>query len=388
MVDIKELIQQGESTYLELKGKDVRPESLAREMVAFSNTLGGTILLGIEDDGEISGLKEIQNEEWISNICSNSINPSISPEIKLKEVEGKKIAIINIKKGKYKPYQTLDGKFWIRIGSTNRTATKEELSRLFQEAGLVHFDSSPVENTSFIDLNANKLHDYWDTHYKINYETLEKNEQIKLLVNANILLDWESQIVCSVAGILIFGKRPQQKMLNASIVFASFLGNQIIDPLADKKEVEGTLPEQVEQLQSLLRLLIPIPSEIEGFQRTEIPEIPLKVLRELVINAVVHRDYSIRTRKIMIQLFQDRIVISSPGRIANTLDLEKIKVGNSAPRNFLLLKFMDNLRYIDGLGRGIPMVIQEMGQRVHFEEIGDEFRVTVFRKIVREIDRG
>lgn len=380
MIDVFELIQRGESTYLEFKGRDTRPESLAREFVALSNTYGGVLLLGVEDDGHISGMKEGIAEEWISNISANSINPSICPKIEIQTIEGKKIAVITIEKGKHKPYQTIEGKYWIRIGSTNRTATKEELSRLFQEAGLVHFDLSPIDSSSIEDLDPNKLHEYWNTHYSINYEKLYTDEKVKLLTNANILLEWEEKIVCSLAGILIFGKRPQQKVLQASVVFAAFHGNELTDSLADKKEIIGTLPEQIEQLQSILHLLTPTPSQIENYKRIEFPEIPQKVLRELLVNAILHRDYSIRNRKTMIQLFSNRLVIASPGRIANTLDIEKIKVGNSAPRNMLLLKFMDNLRYIDGLGRGIPMVIREMGDKVHFEEIGDEFRVIVYRK--------
>lgn len=376
---IKELISQGESTYLEFKGKDTRPESLAREMVAFSNTYGGTILLGIEDDGNVSGMNSMQNEEWIANISYNSINPSISPSIKILVEEGKKIAVIEIPKGKHKPYQTLDGKFWIRIGSTNRTATKEELSRLFQEAGLVHFDSSPVENTLQEDLDETSLQKYWITYYGIDYNKLGALEKTNLLINASILISWEGQIVATVAGLLIFGRQPQKVMLNSSIVFASYHGKEITDPLADKKEIEGNLPTQIERLNSILHLLIPNPSEIFGLKRIENPEIPNTVIRELIVNAVLHRDYSIRTKRISVYLFSDRLQISSPGRIANTLDLEKIKVGNSAPRNFLLLKFMDNMRYIDGLGRGIPLVIREMGKRVQFEEIGEEFRVTVDR---------
>ena len=95
------------------------------------------------------------------------------------------------------------------------------------------------------------------------------------------------------------------------------------------------------------------------------------------MNAVCHRDYSLVNQKITVNKFSDRVEITSPGRLPNTVTVEKIKYGNSAPRNLFLLKFLDNYRYIDGLGRGIPMVIKEMGENVSFEEIGDRFRVTL-----------
>lgn len=248
----------------------------------------------------------------------------------------------------------------------------------FETRPLVHFDSSPVEFSTIEDLECDSLNSYWSTYYNIDYGHLSQDERIQLLKSASILTTMEENDVATVAGLLIFGRKPQQKLLNAGIVFASFRGKEITDPLIDKKEFDGNLPRQIDQVATLLNLLLPIPSDIEGLKRIDKPEIPKQVIRELIVNAVLHRDYSIRTKRISVYLFQDRLQISSPGRIANTLDLEKIRVGNSAPRNFLLLKFMDNMRYIDGLGRGIPMVIREMGERVHFNEIGDEFRVTVW----------
>lgn len=380
MIDrIEEIIRAGESASIEFKGRELRPESLAREMVAFANTLGGVILLGVEDSGEICGIGESIDSGWIANIARNNVNPSLNPLIEILTLSGKRVGAVTIEKGKHKPYQTIDGKFWIRVGSTNRSATKEELSRLFQQAGLIHYDISPVELTGMRDLDANRLHDYWNSIYQIDYESLEPREQERLLLNASILTEWESGIVCTVGGLLIFGTRPQKRILQSSISFAMFGGTEMTDPVLDKKELEGSLPAQVDQAVALIQLYLPRPSEVVGNLREEKIEISPKVLRELVVNAVVHRDYSIQTRKIQIFLFSDRLVVASPGRIANTLDIEKIKAGNSAPRNILLLKFMDNLRYIDGLGRGVPMVVRELKERVSFEEIGDTFRVTVRR---------
>ncbi|SEH04762.1 Divergent AAA domain protein [Candidatus Venteria ishoeyi] len=110
------------------------------------------MLIGVEDNGHISGLMQVNTEEWLSNILRHNIIPTLNAAIETISIEDKQVAVITVPKGKDKPYQTVDGKYWIRIGSTNCMATKEELSRLFQQAGLMHFDIAPVADTGFTDL--------------------------------------------------------------------------------------------------------------------------------------------------------------------------------------------------------------------------------------------
>ncbi|MCI5137265.1 MAG: hypothetical protein D3922_02350 [Candidatus Electrothrix sp. AR1] len=120
--------------------------------------------------------------------------------------------IIEVPRGPDKPYQTIDGKFWVRVGSTNRMATKEELSRLFQQAGLVHFDIAPLEGTRRADLDERKLHDYWSDYYSIDYLALEEVDRRRLLLNADILLNREAEEQVSVGGLLLFGREPQRRL--------------------------------------------------------------------------------------------------------------------------------------------------------------------------------
>ena len=209
---IKQLIEQGENSAVEFKSSEVRPESLAREIVAFANSSGGTILIGVEDSGKITGVDQHQTETWVANIVRNNVIPAIAPQITEWELSQKKVLAIEVSRGLDKPYQTLDGKFWIRVGSTNRMATKEELSRLFQQAGLVHFDIAPLEQTSMIDLDDRKLHEDWFTYYSINYLELEQEEQKRLLRNADILGLLEGEETVTVRGMLLFGKDPQKRI--------------------------------------------------------------------------------------------------------------------------------------------------------------------------------
>ena len=374
---IQNLLEQGENTHIEFKSASARPESIAREIVAFANTFGGTVLLGVEDDGTLSGI-DADKEEWLANISRNNIIPTLQLNVQHIQLEGKTLCVVTVPKGQDRPYQTQDGKYWIRAGSTNRMATKEELSRLFQQAGLVHFDISPVANTDISYIDKNAVDHYYRSYYNTAFIDLPDDEQQRLLENTDILVPHEQQWVTSVGGLLMFGKQPQRRLPQSSILFALFKGKKITDDLADKKEITGTLPELIDKTLGLLQLYIPVPSTIEGAKRKESIATPPKVLREAIVNAVMHRDYSISHKKIQVYLYSDRVEITSPGGLPNTLTLEKIRYGNSAPRNVFLVKFLDNLRYFDGLGRGVPMMLEAMQDQIKLEDIGELFRLTLY----------
>ncbi|MCI5119652.1 MAG: histidine kinase [Candidatus Electrothrix sp. AUS4] len=374
--EIQALIEQGENGAVEFKRADVRPESLAREFAAFSNTNGGTVLIGVDDSGVITGLGDRKNiEEWAANVVRNNVVPAIRPEIFLCSADTEQLLVIEVPRGPDKPYQTIDGTFWIRVGSTNRMATKEELSRLFQQAGLVHYDIASLEGTRKADLDERKLHNYWSDYYSIDYLALEEVDRQRLLLNADILACRHEEEQVTVGGMLLFGREPQRRLPGSAVVFAVFDGVELIDDLLDKQEIVGTLPELINQAKAKIRTFLPRPATFSGLHREERPAVPDRVIREAVVNAVCHRDYSIANRRIAVYIFRDRLEIISPGRLPNTLTVEKILTGNSAPRNTFLLKYLDNMKFIDGLGRGVPMMRREMGERLRYQEEGEILRL-------------
>lgn len=372
-MNINEIIQQGENSAVEFKAADVRPESLAKEMVAFANHLGGRILLGVDDGGAVVGVNKPCVEEWVMNIARNNVVPGLQVDVNEHVIADLRVVEVVVPKGLHKPYQTLDGKYLLRVGSTNRQATKEELSRLFQQAGLVHFDIAPVGLTEK-DLNTAVLEAYWDTYYSLNWAKLEPAAKTRVLINSDILTQ-DGEV--TVGGAMLFANNPQKALPQASVVFAVFAGVDKTSDLIDKKEIVGTLSQQVDNALGLIKLYLTRSSKIEGAQRVERELVPEKVLREALVNALVHRDYSINNQKCSVYIFENRLEITNPGALPNTLTIEKLRYGHSAPRNMFLLKFMDNYRYIDGLGRGIPTMVAAMGERIKFEEVGAAFRVTI-----------
>lgn len=381
--ELIEIINNGENSYVEFKEENIKAKDLAEEIVAFANSEGGIILIGIDDNSNIIGVKDNSIEEKIMNICRNNCIPNIIPVYNEIILSDKRISIINVPKGLSKPYYTVDTKYYIRVGTTKRIASREELLRLFKANGALHFDISPIESTSIRDLNIDIIRDYFLTYNTFDLYEEEKETIERILINSDILKEKDGKVICSVGGLLIFGKNPEKYLPQNGVSFAHFKGNEITDELIDKKVIIGRIQDIAEQLLVVLKNNMITPSKINGLLRVEEEEYPMLVLRESIINSLVHRNYSIYGSKIRFFMFDDRIEFHSPGRLPNTVTIEKMKIGVSYARNPFLVKYMENMRYIDQLGRGIPMILKTMknkGSREPLlEEIGEEFILTIFK---------
>lgn len=382
--EIREIINNGENSYIEFKEESIRAKDLAEEIVAFANSEGGMILIGIDDDGNIMGVSDTLLEEKIMNVCRNNCIPNIIPVFQSVEIDGKTIAIVTISKGLNKPYYTTDHKYYLRVGTTKRLASREELLRMFEVNGALHFDISPVEDTSIKDLNLDVIREYYLKYNAFDLYEESKEAVQRILINADIMKETNgSKSLCTVGGLLVFGKNPEQKLPQNGVSFAHFKGNEITDELVDKKVITGRIQEIAEQLMVVFKNNMKAPSVINGLKREEKEEYPSLVLREAVVNTLVHRNYSISGSKVRIFMFDDRVEFHSPGRLPNTVTIEKMKIGVSYAKNQFLVKYMENLRYIDQLGRGIPMILKSMkeagAKEPLLQEFGEEFILTVYK---------
>ncbi|QQZ29981.1 transcriptional regulator [Thiothrix subterranea] len=375
--ELQTLIQQGENAAVEFKALPLRPEALAREMVAFANSAGGTILLGVADDGTVLGIDgSEQLEEWVMNIARTAVIPALTVTYGTVAINATRVAVVGVPKGSDKPYQTGD-KYLMRVGSTNRVATQSELMRLFQMSGVFHYDTLPVANAGINDLNMAALDSYF-ANYGFEFSKEADIARRQLLINTDILAPSGEP---TIGGLLMFGINPSRYLPQAAIMFAHFNGLEIAAELIDRQEIIGTLPQQVDAAVAVMKNNLLRPSTIEGMKRKDTRQLPPdKVLREMVVNACVHRNYAIAGSRIRIFMFDDRIECISPGRLPNTVTVAKLRSGVSYASNPVLLKFMDNLRYIDRLGRGFPMIYREMqqiGKEVNVYELGEELRVVL-----------
>ncbi|OAA84794.1 ATP-binding protein [Clostridium ljungdahlii] len=254
---------------------------------------------------------------------------------------------------------------------------------IFETNGSIHFDISPVNNTSIKDLNLDIIRDYFFEYNTFDLYEEDKKSIERILINADILKQIDGKVTCSVGGLLIFGKNIDNVMPQNGISFAHFNGNEITGDLIDKKVLCGRLQDIADQMLVILKNNIKNPSTINQLKRQEKEEYPALVLREAIVNSLVHRNYSILGSKIRIFMFDDRIEFHSPGKLPNTVTIEKMKIGVSYARNPFLVKYMENMRYIDQLGRGIPMIIKTMkdigAREPVLQESGEEFILTIYK---------
>lgn len=382
MTELKNLIAAGESSHLEFKAEQIKPDDLAKEIVSFLNFQGGKILLGIEDDGAISGVSRPDVEEWVINICRNNVVPQIIPGYQKLLVDDKAVIMLDLPAGIAKPYHTQKGDYYIRAGSTARKASREELSRLFQDSGLVHYETTPINGTTSADLNWQHVFNYFLNIHpaQIDFNDEDEAARNRLMQNLDILAP---NGATTVVGMLIFGLHPERHLPQSEVLFAHFKGTEISDELLDRKNLAGPLPQIIGDAHRVLSLNLPSASRIEGMKRVEQIIFPDKVLRELIVNALLHRRWGLMGN-VRIFLFEDRLQISSPGRLPNGVTVEKMIDSTHAPRNPLLMKFLQDYHFVEKLGRGIPMVVREMkklgGREPDFQESGEEFSVTLYRK--------
>ncbi len=365
MENLDQVLRSGENSFVEFKEERVHPESLAKEMAAFANTEGGAIFIGVNDDGSIGGMARPDLEEWVFNIARNNVKPALLPLFEMIVLQDKKIARVLVNKDTSGPF-SVSGKYYIRAGSTSRECSKEELGRLFQRSRQIYFEETPIYKANENHLDREKIQEYFKQVYEYDVIREDAAPFTALLQNSGILL---KEGMVSVVGLVMFGKRNSgtvppihytQKFLPQSgLAYAHYAGNEIADELLDSVHFEGTAPDLVEKLTEKVLLRLATPSKIEGLKREDKIALPRKVLREALVNAVTHRDYSLQS-KIRVFQFDNRLEVISPGGLPNSVTVEKMKVSYSIHRNPLLVKFMENLRYLDGLGRGVPMIFREM----------------------------
>ena len=378
--ELTELIEKGEDSFTEFKEEKVHSNDLAAEIVAFANTEGGKILLGLSDNKEIKGVTNPDKEMLrVENISRNNCEPPLTVNIEKIKINKEIVLCISIPKGPERPYRTNRGVYYIRSSSGKRQATREELLRLYQATRSIHYDELPVPATSIDELDILYFRRFFERFYQTRIdENLDLN---KLLENMKILTRQDKKLVFTVGGYLLFGLNPQKEIPFCKITIAKFEGNKIGEEF-EKKDLEGNLEEQMKAADTVLNLYLKTRVNIKGFENELKPEIPKEVLREVVVNAVAHRDYHI-TSQIRIFIFDNRLEIMSPGKLPNGITLENIKLGVHSERNPLIVSYLAKMGYMTQIGTGIVrmtrLLKEHTGKEPEFEERGQEFVVRIRR---------
>lgn len=384
--ELIDLLSRGEDSRQQFKADMTNAAGLAAEIVAFSNTAGGRIFIGVNDDSSVRGLSGddvARLNQLIANAASQVVRPAVNPLTENVPHPNGTVMVVSIPEGVNKPYMDNNGVIWVKSGSDKRRATsREELQRLFQQAGLVHADETPVMGLSAGDIDMPYFAEFFEQQFG---EPLAQHSQPlpQLLSNMNLM----NQGQLNVAGSLLFARAPQYTLPAFIVKAVAFVGTEIEDErYIDSRDISGKLADVFQQTLGFIVANTRAIQGEQGFNSQGQPEIPRIVWEELVANALIHRDYFI-SAPVRVLVFADRVEIISPGHLPNNLTIENIKAGNSNMRNPILASFAAKLLPYRGLGSGLLRVIRAWPQIEFVEDrAGNLFKVVVARAGVQQAE--
>ncbi|RMW98484.1 ATP-dependent DNA helicase RecG [Allofranklinella schreckenbergeri] len=375
--ELIDLLSRGEDSRHQFKENFTNADALAAEIVAFSNTVGGQIFIGVRNDGSVLGLSGAEIDrlnQLISNSASQNVRPAVNPLTENVPHPSGTVMVVTIAEGKAKPYMDKHGVIWVKSGSDKRRATsREEIQRLFQRAGLVHADETPVMGLGAGDVDMPYFEAFFEQQFG---QPLAQNDQPlpQLLSNMNLM----NQGRLNVAGSLLFAKASQFALPAFIVKAVAFVGNEIEDQrYIDSRDITGKLADVFQQTLGFIIANTRAAQRDQGFNSQGQPEIPRIVWEELIANALIHRDYFI-SAPVRVLVFANRVEIISPGHLPNNLTIENIKAGNSNIRNPILASFAAKLLPYRGLGSGLLRALRAWPQI----ELTDDREGNLFKAVV------
>ena len=398
----------GEGKNIEFKREiPKRHEKLLKDVIAFSNSTGGKIFIGIEDKtNEVIGIGEknpFRLADDISNMIFDSCTPIIDPEITIQTLEGRTVVVVEVFPGRMRPYYLKSfGKeqgSYIRINGTSRPADDRKLKELELEGQKISYDTLPEIDMEYSEREAKILCNAME---KVAYDVQttcvtraiqetsldpkQNTEKTEIINKMTIEKLEDLGLLCRIGKDLqpthAFRLMTKNKIRYAKIQCALFKGTER-DIFIDKREFDGPLYAQLEDAYRFVLKHINLGAKIEGLHRKESYELPVRTIRELITNAVVHRSY-LDESCIQVCVYDDRIEVTSPGMLYGGLDMQSAKSGKSKCRNTAIAESFRYMGLIEAWGTGIPRMIKECREyglrEPVFEELGDSIRVTIFRE--------
>jgi ATP-dependent DNA helicase RecG len=378
-MSLVELLAHHEGKSMEFKQDLSSPDSVLRSIIAFANTSGGTILIGVEDrTRRVRGLKDVLlEEERLTNLVSHHIEPRLVPEIEILPWRRTNVLVVQVYPSPSRPHYLKqlglpEGAF-VRVGSTNRNADPGLIEEMRRYARQESFDEQPLPelNSEAIDFRvASEL-----------FAPLRKLERSELRA-LRLLTKHQRRDVPTVGGLLLFGRAEDRRELFPDAwIKAGRFGGTDRRRILDTVEIHSAPVQAIEETIAFIRKYLAREVVIGEVRRTEKWTLPAVALREAIINAVVHADYSQRGGPIRVALFDDRLEIENPGLLPFGLTVEDLWQGISRLRNRVIGRIFQELGLIEQWGSGIQRMAgacREAGLPApKLEEIGLRFRVTL-----------
>jgi ATP-dependent DNA helicase RecG len=351
----------------------------AGQLAAFANMGGGVLLIGVDDSGVVTGLSLAdvgRLNQMLSNAASQHVKPPINPLSANVQTERGLVMQIDVPEGLNKPYVDGQGRIWVKAGADKRQVTaREEMQRMFQQSGLLHADEQAVALASIENIDQTELTKYFERRYKRPVASTGLPFP-QLLQNLNLARAAKPNLAC----MLLFGAEPNVYLPAFFVKAVAFPGKVLHDSrYLDNENIEGTLAQQFRHCMAFLGRNLRHVQGDRGFNSPGEMEIPHHVLEEIIVNALVHRDYLI-SAPIRLLVFVDRVEIISPGHLPNHLDTSQIRFGMSNLRNPALASHAFHILPYQGLGSGIPRAIEDW-PHIEFvdDRAGNQFKVILRR---------
>jgi ATP-dependent DNA helicase RecG len=374
--NVKTLIAHGLGEQLHWFPEDISPERFAMVLVGMANTNGGIILVGISPRaGQVQG---VQYPEKVRD-CVFQAALLVEPPLVLPFPSIEKVGALQVVRvvvpGGLPNVHSLDGRYFGREGAQTNPLSARRLRQLLVERGVVQFEALVPPTASLEDLDAQKVEAYLGSLNLPEGESLWEG-----FYRRGCVIRSKDGFIPTYAALLLFGRYPQQWLPNATILAARFNGITFADRFL-KKEISGTLPEQLQQADAFIRENMRTVVRLVGLRHEETDEYPSEALRELLVNAVAHRDYNQQGDNIHLFIFADRIEVHSPGVLPGPVTLENLLEARFS-RNATLVQVLSDLGFVERLGYGLDRVVTSMRQHglrpPRFEEVAGSFRVTLF----------
>ena len=355
--ELIELVKRGEDSRTQFKRNLANAESLAGDIVAFSNCKGGRIVVGVGDDGQIAGLSpdDIRRiNQLVSNAATNLVRPAVNPfSENVSTATGQVVMVVTIAEGLSIPHADNNGVFWVKSGADKRRVTsREEIQRMMQGAGLVHADEVPVGGAAVADVDREHLGEFFAKQYGETLDEALVRDRVstgQLLQNLGLAREG----ALNLAGLLLFAANPQRFRPAFIVKAVSFIGD---DPAGDKyrdsEDIGGCIRSMHRGTMSFLTRNLRRLQGDQGFNSLGDLEIPVAALEEIVVNMLLHRDYFV-TAPWRVMIFDNRVEITSPGALPNNLTVENIRNGVSVIRNPLIASYATKELPYRGIGTGV-----------------------------------
>ncbi len=366
--DLKILVQAGEGTTLEFK--ENLPASIARDLVAMANTIGGKILLGVRDDGTVAGVKDSNAlRARIQDIARNC-----DPPVKILVGPVGQVLVVHVRESEAKPVQCSDGFFW-RQGATTQKLKREEIRDLFRDEGAIRFDLSLCPRFRYPQDFDREKFKAWLRLSGITGRPRTED----VLVNIEAAERAGGKLRFRNAGVLFFAKNVRHFFNHAYITCLLAKGTDKVHVL-DRKDFDGGIVADIEDAMRFIERNTRTAWRIEALQRENIPEYPMKALREAITNAVMHRDWFIDGANVFVELYTDRIEVVSPGGLPKGMTLADLG-RKSVRRNALLADLLHRIDFIEKAGTGVKRMRDEALEGGYPEPVWEAngFTTAIFR---------